>query len=223
MLKLDAITRGSVVQQILVVVEKKIIAKELKPGDPFPSENEMVKSLGVSKSSVREAVKMLEAMNVVEIRKGEGTFVCQSSDSDVINPLLFSLLLQQEPSDKIIELRMMFEPAYSKLALENRTLDDLRIIKRTVIEFRDAIKAGTVCIEHDMAFHRAVLEATHNGFVIKIGKVILELFTASMKHGLFDEPKRSLRMHERIYAAIEDRNVDALMEVIAQSVQWWSS
>ncbi len=223
MLKLDIVHRGSLVQQILKAVETAILNKELKPGDPFPSENEMVKSLGVSKSSVREAVKMLEAMNVVEIRKGEGTFVCQSMDSELINPLLFSLLLQQEPSAKIVELRLMFEPAYSKLAMENHTPADLEKIRGTVEEFRQAIEAGTVRVDHDMAFHRAILEATHNEFVIKIGKVILELFTVSMRSGLFDEPRRSLKMHEAIRAALERRDEAALLDTIARSVEWWKS
>lgn len=221
MLKIDSVNRGSVVQQIIKSVELAILNRELKPGDPFPSENEMVKSLGVSKSSVREAVKMLEAMNVVEIQKGEGTFVCESVDSELINPMLFALLLQQEPSDKVIELRLMFEPAYSALAMENHTPADLERIGAANDAFRAALGDGSLTVDHDMAFHRAVLEATHNEFVIKIGKVILELFAASIRDGLFDKPERSLQNHEFIFAALAKKDEAALRESIARSVQWW--
>ena len=221
MIKLNSVNRGSVVHQIIKSVQQAISNKELKPGDPFPSENEMVKSLGVSKSSVREAVKMLEAMNVVTIQKGEGTFVCSSMDNELINPMLFTLLLQQEPSEKVVELRLMFEPAYSLLAMENQQPEDIEIIQSTIDAFGVALKSGTLTVDHDMAFHRAVLEATHNNFVIKIGKVILELFVASVKDGLFDEPKRSLYHHERILDALVKRDDAVLRETISHSVQWW--
>lgn len=221
MLELGNISRGSIVQQIIKSVENAILKKELGPGDPFPSENEMVKSLGVSKSSIREAVKMLEAMNVVEIRKGEGTFVRATVASEVINPLLFSLLLQQEANPQIIELRQMFEPAYSKLAMENATETDLKEIQKTVDDFRQNISAGTVTVEDDMAFHRAILQATHNEFVIKIGTVILELFTASVGKGLYSEPARSLKMHENIYCGLANKDEQFLIKSIEESIQYW--
>lgn len=221
MLELENISRGSIVQQIIKAVETAILKKELGPGDPFPSENEMVKTMGVSKSSIREAVKMLEAMNVVEIRKGEGTFVRTTVASEVINPLLFSLLLQQEANPQIIELRRMFEPAYSKLAMENATDADLKEIQKTVENFRQNISAGTVDVEDDMAFHRAILQATHNDFVIKIGTVILELFTASVGKGLYNEPKRSLKMHENIYLALANKDEPFLTQSIEESIQHW--
>jgi len=210
-MRIEGISRKSIVQEIIDTVKKSIENRELQPGDPFPSENEMVQMLGVSKSSVREAVKVLEAMNVVEIKKGKGTFVRSSTPAQVINPLLFSLLLQQGPNDEIYELRRMFEPAYTLLAMQKALPEDIEHIKQTLQVFKEAVDNGAQSVKMDVAFHKAILDATHNDFVIKIGEVITQLFVASIGMNLSSDPKRSVEMHENIYRSLIMKDSERLL------------
>jgi GntR family transcriptional repressor for pyruvate dehydrogenase complex len=171
----------------------------------------MVQMLEVSKSSVREAVKVLEAMNVVEIKKGKGTFVRSSTPAQVINPLLFSLLLQQGANDEIYELRRMFEPAYTLLAMQKALPEDIEHIKQTLQVFKEAVDNGAQSVKMDVAFHKAILDATHNDFVIKIGEVIMQLFVASIGMNLSSDPKRSVEMHENIYQSLIMQDSERLL------------
>lgn len=222
MIKLEATNKSSIVQQIIKSVEIAIVNKELRSGDLFPSENELVKTLGVSKSSVREAVKMLEAMGVLEIKKGEGTFVKSAVASEVINPMLFSLLLQQEPSAQIIELRRMFEPAYSQLAMENMTASDIETLTDELNRFKECVRNKTANVNDDMKFHRLILQATHNEYVIRIGNIVLELFKVTVSNALFLDPDRSYKMHENLLTALKEKNLKRLNEVISESLNKWS-
>src|SRR5665647_750365 len=85
----------SVVNQVLDKFKEALIYKELKPGDRLPSESELSSNLGVGKSSIREAIKMLQVVGVVESRQGEGTFICNILKNDSLNPLVFQLIFEQ--------------------------------------------------------------------------------------------------------------------------------
>ena len=90
---LAPIQKANLSKLVVDKIKEGIINKTLNPGDFLPSENELSEKIGVGKSSVREAVKMLEALGVVKIRKGYGSQIVDSIDSSVLNPLVFQLLL----------------------------------------------------------------------------------------------------------------------------------
>lgn len=219
-MKLDKLSNNqSIVKQIIKMVEKALANKELKPGDLFPSESDLVKNLGVSKSSVREAVKMLEAMGVLEIKKGEGTFVRSHPTADSINFLIFSLLIQQSESSEIIELRRIFEPAYTILAMEKALPEDIENIRISIDRFYNAIKRGTATIDDDLAFHNAILEATHNNFVIRIGNVINDLFAASITKAMNRDLLEAYDRHNKIFDAFVKKDKEKLREEIINSIK----
>lgn len=215
------IRTGSIVRKVLMQIEEALLNKELKPGDCLPSESELVRNLGVGKSSIREAVKMLEALGVVEVRQGGGTFIRKSPSAENINPLVFALLLEQSDSSDIIELRAMFEPAYTLLAMNNATQEDREKIGETIKRFEERIKKGEQDEEDDLAFHRAILESTHNPFVIRIGSTILELFRASIRNSVSRIPETALADHKRIFECFCGGNGDKLQKAIHKSFEGW--
>jgi len=220
---LAPVQKDSVARLVLNRIEEALVNKELKPGDLLPSENELVKNLGVGKSSVREAIKMLEAMGVVEIRRGEGTFIRESPSVDSINPLVFALLLEQGTSRDILQLRAMFEPAYTFMAMRNATVGDLQAIEATITGFEAHVARGTHTVDTDMAFHLAILNATHNPFVVKIGQVILKLFKGSMQRAVRTIPATAVADHKRIFHAFCAKDEEKLQEAITASFQgWWA-
>ena len=217
------IRNSSVLAMVLERIKNALVNKELKPGDLMPSETELVKSLGVGKTSIREAIKMLQALGVVEVRQGFGTIIKQSPGDELVNPLVFQLLTQQGTNKDILDLRVMFEPAYTLMAMRNATVEDIKAIEFTVTNLENKTKLGIQQVEDDMNFHREILKSTHNPFVIKIGETVLQLFEASMKESVRQIPQTALQDHKKIFAAFVKKDKGELQAAVLDSFEGWRS
>ncbi len=125
----------SLSKMVMESIKEVLIQKTLKPGDRLPTETELCESLGVGKSSVREAIKMLEVLGVVETRQGEGTYIAKKIAETSVNPLVYQLLIDDGSVSDILELRRMFEPSYTLLALEKATDEDISRIQEVHSRF----------------------------------------------------------------------------------------
>ena len=215
------VERGSVVSLVMDRIKEALVTKELKPGDYLPSETELTKNLGVSKSSVREAVKMLQAMGVVEVRRGQGTVILRHPRSDYISPLIFQLILESGYPQDLVELRIMFEPAFSVMAMERATDEDIGRIKESLERFESSIQAGTQVAEDDIAFHLEILHATRNPLVILIGETIFQLFKPSISISMKNIPDIALKDHKRIFEAFCKRDEPLLRKAVLKSYAGW--
>ena len=213
--------KDSVVLLVLERIKEALIYNELRPGDFLPSEEELTRNLGVGKSSVREAVKMLQAMGIVEVRRGQGTLIREKFGEDILNPLVFRIIIENADISDLVDLRMMFEPAYSVRAMERATSGDIERIEATVTAFEAIIEKGEQTAEDDIAFHMAILEATHNPLVVRIGETILSLFKASIGRSMREIPKTALQDHKRILKAFKKGDPDALRAAIIKSFDGW--
>jgi len=198
-----------------------MINRELRPGDFLPSETELTRRLGVGKTSVREAIKMLEAMGVVEIRQGHGTYIPLQQDAESISPLTFQLILEQATNEQLVELRQIFEPAYSLVAMRKATDQDIAKIEQALLEFERKIAEGTQTADDDLLFHLRILESTHNPFVVRIGNTIHQLFKASVGKSMKKIPDTALRDHKAIFKAFVARDARALQAAIFESFKGW--
>src|SRR6056297_1598946 len=91
--------RESAVDLVINTIKKLIINKKLQPGDRLPSEMELANSFDVSRGSIREAMKILSAFGIVEIKRGDGTYISDSFNKDIFDPLLFRLILEGDNPD----------------------------------------------------------------------------------------------------------------------------
>jgi GntR family transcriptional repressor for pyruvate dehydrogenase complex len=215
------VKKGSVVSLVMGRIKEAILNKELKSGDYLPSEAELTKNLGVSKSSVREAIKMLQALGVVEVRRGQGTIIRDCSSEDYISPMIFQLILDNGYPEDLVELRLMFEPAFSVMAMERATEEDRERIKKTLEEFEVSIKAGKQVTEDDIAFHLAILHTTRNPLVIKIGETIFQLFKPSISISMKNISEIALKDHKRIFEAFCKKDEAKLRKAILKSYEGW--
>ncbi len=196
--------RESVVNTVVDRIKQALIDREYRPGDFLPSEPELAQSLGVSKTTVREALKMFQAMGVVEVRRGQGTVISEKPGTDIISPMILQLILHDADVTDLFDLRVMFEPAYTSMAMQRATDDDRERIRETI-----------------QNFHIAVLESTHNIFVITIGKTILELFHSSIGRSMQVVPEIALENHRKIFNAFCERDEDKLRDTVLQSFKGW--
>jgi len=196
--------KDSVVLLVLERIKEALIHNELRPGDFLPSEDELTRNLGVGKSSVREAVKMLQAMGIVEVRRGQGTVIRENFGEDMLNPLVFRLIVENADISDLVDLRMMFEA-----------------IEKTVRDFENVIARGVQTAQDDIAFHMAILASTHNPLVIRIGETILSLFEASISRSMREIPDTALADHKRILDAFKSRDAENLQAAIVKSFEGW--
>jgi GntR family transcriptional repressor for pyruvate dehydrogenase complex len=215
------VSKGSLVGLVVDRIKDALIHKELKPGDFLPSENELSRNLGVGKSSIREAIKMLQAMGVVEVRRGQGTVIRKEPGDDLVNSLSFQLILENGSVRDILDLRMMVEPAFTLMAMFRATKEDVRAIETTVENFERSIRENVQRAEDDLAFHLAVLRSTHNPFIIRIGEAVLQLFKVSIGTSMQTIPEVALRDHKRILRAFVKRDEKKLKDAVFKSFDGW--
>jgi GntR family transcriptional repressor for pyruvate dehydrogenase complex len=215
------VPRGSLVTFVVKRIKEALLNEEIHPGDFLPPEAELAKNLNVGKSSVREALKMLQALGVVEVRRGQGTAICKEPGEESINPLVFQLLMEKRRIQDLIDLRMIFEPGITVLAMKRATAAEIETIRETVVRLQKSIEAGVPVAEDDLAFHFAILEATHNPFVVRIGKTILQLFKSSISTSMRMIPEIALRDHQRIYRAFARHDEGEVVEAVVASFEGW--
>lgn len=157
-----------VADQILKMIT---LEKRFNLGDKLPNENELAEELGVSRTTLREAVKFLIAHNVLEIRRGKGTFVANNKElnedygfSELDNLLLGAM--------DLFEMRIMFEPSMARYAVERATDEDIAEIVRLGEILQKPITDPHTRTEYDQEFHFAIARATKNEFVVKILSII---------------------------------------------------
>ena len=122
---LKKINRSSVVQRVIDRLTEAIVSGELKPGDRIPTEMELAEQMGVARNSIREAVKILVYIGVLEIRRADGTFVCDGFSESLIDPMVYGIILNQQNEQELNELRTMIESGVMRLAIEKASDKEL--------------------------------------------------------------------------------------------------
>ena len=126
---LKKINRSSVVQRVIDRLTEAIVSGELKPGDRIPTEMELAEQMGVARNSIREAVKILVYIGVLEIRRADGTFVCDGFSESLIDPMVYGIILNQQNEQELNELRTMIESGVMRLAIEKASDEELAELK----------------------------------------------------------------------------------------------
>lgn len=150
----------------LIAAEKK-----LSPGEKLPNELELSQEMGVSRATLREAIRELATQGVLEVRRGRGTFVSRRVEQ--INDFGFSSLDQVKGQLRdLFELRAVFEPEMAALACRRATGEELSDILAQGERVAAAIRAGEDRTRADRDFHAAIVRATHNEFMARLLPII---------------------------------------------------
>lgn len=185
---------------------------ELKQGQKLPPERELAESLGVSRASVREALTALEAIGILDIRPGEGTFVRETSVSATFAPLAMVLEMEQNSMSQLMEVRRVLETEIAALAVQRATEEDLQNIEVNLNRMKSA-NTVSEAVEADLRFHFAIAEATHNSILLRIMNTVADLmhntFRIRREELFADKGREIISEHEAIYRAIRDRDIDS--------------
>ena len=217
---LKKVSSESVVQQVINALTDAMINRELRPGDKIPTEAEMAENMGVGRNSIREAIKILVYLGVLEIRRAEGTFVCEGFSESMIDPMIYGIILDKEDSyENLMELREMIEVGVLQLAMAKVQEEELKSLKEKLGHMKTAIEAGSENVENafwaDNEFHDARCNIGKNPLVNKINQVV-RVLTYSMRFTTVETMIKTGRgqelyeAHQKIYEMIENKVTDNL-------------
>jgi DNA-binding FadR family transcriptional regulator len=201
--------------QVAREVGLQILEGKLAPGAVLPNEADFGMQLGVSRTALREAVKVLAAKGLVEVRRKTGTRVRPQHDWNALDPDVLNWLFSGKGFavgiPDLLELRLIIEPAGARLAAERATAENLVEIEVALKGMETAVEDSVSSVESDLQFHLAILEATHNTFMRPFGALIQEALRASFKLTNRDRLafEKSLRRHRDVFEAIRDRDQEA--------------
>jgi len=217
----------SLVQKIIDEIKKSLIKEELLPGDKLPSEEQLCNKFSVSRISVREAIKMLSALGVVNIKRGDGTYISKGVNPSVFNSLIFQLIIQDKSSEELAELRTMLEIGVIEVVMDKRTPEDIKKIEKSVQNFEKEHSREILDIERlincDLDFHLKVAESTHNSLIIGIAEAIFQLYVASFSKILYKRSsvKESIKIHEMILEGIKNKDIEKTRYIIYKESKRW--
>lgn len=181
------------------------IDKTLKPGDKLPNELEFSASLGVSRTTLREAIRILASHDVLEIQRGRGTFVVERAEHE--HPISFDDLTSLKPDIRALyEMRLMVEPQTAYYAAQRATPEEIRRILHYGRLEEEQVRNGEDRTLTEQAFHKAINKAAHNEFVERLMPVIYRAIDSGV------------RLSENSGAVVEDTLSDhrMIMDFIAQ-------
>ena len=152
----------SVKEQLLSLIREGT----LKPGDSLPSERELMERLQVGRSSVREALRSLATMNVIEIRPGRGAFVCAPVSEDLLPHETLRVLLDRDTMIEIVEARTVIEGELAAMAAERATATDIQALTEILAEADQCVDDIERSLSLNAQFHLTVAQAAHNGVLV---------------------------------------------------------
>lgn len=208
-------------------IRRLIISGELPPGARLPAEAELAQELGMSRGTVREAVRALVTARVLDVRRGDGTYVTSLRPELLLQGIGFVVdLIQDEWSLELIELRRILEPAATALAATRASESDLKQIGDALENMRTAEDQEEL-VQHDAQFHALVGGASGNR---SLASMLEGLSSRSIRarvwRGIIDEDaiRQTLAEHERIFAALlagdEALSSAAALTHVATSETW---
>lgn len=203
----------------------KLINERYRGGDQISNEMVLAEELGVSRTTIREAIKLLCAINVLEIRRGKGTFVCEQPGV-VRDPLGYRFIEKDKLVEDLCELRLLLEPEFAALAAQKATPGLIEKMKAAAKQQLDEMEKYAnekdkltiiQVFEKDLNFHKSVADCCDNR--------VIERFFPIIVHGLIELYYGSLPVyhlgdsHEKIIQAIENRDSKSAREIMAYHIR----
>ena len=182
----------------------------------MPSERHLAERFGVSRGSIRDALRTLETIGLLETRHGQGTFPHELSVERLVAPLASVMAYRSDLQDELLDVRRMFEPAVARAAALRATEEDLADLQHILDVQRQKLKGGQSAIVEDTAFHAILARSTRNRVVMSIMATLNDLLVESRTQSLRQKgrPARSIDGHEAVVAAIRRRDAEGASEAM---------
>ena len=223
--KMDAIGNQSVVEKVIHQLTAAISSGRFKLGERLPSEFELMEELNVSRNSLREAMKILSALGVVEIRRGDGTFICSQIKPSVLDSYVYSMMLESSSTEEIVELRQTLDEDVLVLAMRKCTQANIDCLTDYIKQMRYYFSQGELskAAKADYDFHLYLAGCAHNAFLMRIIQGVYALFEGSIEKNIRTEElfARADQHHQDIVDCLKSKDESKVPDVVKSSLSSW--
>lgn len=219
--KFKKIKRSTVADTIVEQIKQMILEEKLLPGERLPSERELADMLGVSRPPVREALKALATLKIVDIRVGEGTFLNNGKDKLMLDFFQLKNLQMKFAVSELIEARLFLEMEIVDLAAQRRDEQDLERIEESfnnTLNYEDNPEAF---LNADFEFHLAIAEAAKNAYLSEMLDTTRDLLLEYNKT-VIARPNQMVRAtdsHRNIFMAIKEKNAKKAKQEMKRHIE----
>lgn len=209
----EEVKSTKVYTKVIKYIKEKILSGELKNGDRLPSEREMADRLEVSRTSIREAIRVLDIIGLVESKRGSGNYIADSFGNSLFEPISIMFMIQEYSTGDIHELRETLEIECCRVATKLISKDDIALLHGIVNEMdKNYDEENSLLL--DIRFHNIIVKSSKNPLIINILEVISQLMDKFIKESrkvvLCEENNREilLKSHKEIVSSLEARSED---------------
>ena len=222
-MKLKPIKQTTISEDVINSLLQMIRDREIEPGDKLPPERELCEMLQVSRPPLREALRTLAYMNIVDIRSGSGTYVTDLSTESLVEHLDFVYTLDRNTVADLFLVRKINEPAIAEIAATRITDKELADLNETMQQLRIMEHEGDFpkLIELDIKLHEAILEAAGNPFLKRIMETVWHLSRLTRQQTIeIDSIRNQAKIdHEAIVEAINNRDPKATQRAMLNHLE----
>lgn len=202
-------------------IKRYILVHRMSPGDALPTENELSDRLGVSRSRLREAMKTLSALDIVEVRHGYGTYVGRMSLTAMVQSLAFRGMLNTEDDQHLladlIDVRQLIEVGLVDLVIDRMVPEVAQEMRRLTETMREKAEEGTEFGAEDRQFHLLLLQTTGNALAVQLNGAFWDVHAlASSTLAPAVDLRTSAGAHAAVLEAIERRDPDLLRQALLE-------
>lgn len=213
--KYKEIKRKKIYEQVAETIFDMIKEGVLKPGDKLDSVQQLAENFQVGRAAIREALSALQAMGLIEMKQGEGTYVRSFDPSMISFPISIAALMKKEDIVHLMEVRKLLEVGTAAVAARKRTEKDLKTMEHALDRMREGLGNKELGDEADFLFHMAIAEASQNPMLINlmnnISGLMIETMRETRRIWLFSDQTASEQLldeHMLIFEAIREQKED---------------
>jgi len=211
-----------IVEQIIGLISRGV----LKPGERLPSEKELCLRFGVGRTTIREALRSMAVMGILDGRVGEGTFVSGDSRKYLEKALQWGLLIDRKSVNDLVETRLMLESQTAYAAAARATEENLQEIEETLEGMQKSLDRPAEYLEHDLRFHLAIARATQNQILYNLLSMtrgylqtwISESLSKPSTRKMRARAESSVREHQKILQALRKRKPEEARQAMTEHI-----
>ena len=205
------IKRSAISEDVTLRIMSMIRNGELRPGDKLPSERQLAEAFGVSRVSLREGLRTLAFMKVLDVRTGDGTYVSSLDAQELVEPLTFVIELSQRTLFELVQARQLIEPFLAEQAALHASDDEIAQLRGCLALMEVSGEDYPQMVESDKELHRLIAEAAQNAFLYRFITTLSALVMKRRPEFQRDKDwvPRTIKMHRAIVEAIAARDASA--------------
>ena len=215
----------SIVDQVIDRIVSSIVSGDFVPGEKLPNEYELMETMGISRNSIREAIKILVAIGILEIKRGDGTYVCNQLTPSIFDNVVYSMISSMSTVQELLELRQVLDEATVRMAAKKATDEEISLLQENITNMIVALMAGNMHLarDYDYDFHMMLIDSCKNKFFSRLVKGVYGIFYQSIGETVVEESKDSKASlyHQQMLDCIRNNKPEDISQVVSDSLSSW--